>query len=51
MHNNLSSGTVYYFSVVAYNASGSSEMSDIVHCHTLSESQSTLPSTPRYLVA
>jgi len=44
MHNNLSSGTVYYFGVVAYNASGSSEMSDIVHCHTLSASQSTLPS-------
>jgi len=43
MHNNLSSGTVYYFSVIAFNASGSSQMSDIVHCHTLSESQSTLP--------
>jgi len=45
MHNNLSSGTVYYFAVIAFNASGASEMSDIVHCHTLSESQSTLPST------
>jgi len=44
MHNNLSSGIIYYFGVIAYNASGSSQMSDIVHCHTLSESQSTLPS-------
>jgi len=45
MHNNLSSDTVYYFGVVAYNASGSSQMSDVVHCHTLADSQSTLPST------
>jgi len=49
MHNNLSSGIVYYFGVVAYNSSGSSEMSDIVHCHTLSESQSTLPSMLSYV--
>jgi len=44
MHDNLSSGTAYYFGVVAYNAAGCSDMSDVVHCHTLSESQSTLPS-------
>jgi len=44
MHDNLSSGTLYYFTVIAYNASGTSQMSDTVHCHTLSASQSTLPS-------
>jgi hypothetical protein len=43
MHNNLSSGTVYYFAVIAYNTFGCSEMSEIIHCHTLSASQSTVP--------
>jgi len=43
MHNNLQAGTVYYFSVIAYNATGQSEMSDVIQCHTLSASQTKLP--------
>ena len=43
MHNNLQTGTVYYFSVIAYNATGESEMSDVIQCHTLSASQTKLP--------
>jgi hypothetical protein len=43
MHDNLTSDTVYYFAVIAYNAAGSSEMSEVVHCHTMSTSQSALP--------
>ncbi len=43
MHDNLLSDTVYYFAVIAYNATGASEMSEVVHCRTLSASQSTLP--------
>lgn len=43
MHDNLESGTVYYFGVIAYNATGQSEMSEVIQCHTLSASQMTLP--------
>jgi hypothetical protein len=43
MHNNLASATQYYFAVVACNSFGSSEMSEIIHCHTLTQAQSTLP--------
>lgn len=43
IHDNLQCGTVYYFGVIAYNATGQSEMSEVIQCHTLSASQTTLP--------
>ncbi len=43
IHDNLDSGTMYYFSVRAYNAAGESEMSPLVNCTTLTESHITFP--------
>lgn len=43
IHDNLQSGTMYYFSVRAYNLAGESEMSPMVNCTTLAESHITFP--------
>jgi len=42
IHSNLNSNTTYYFCVRAYNAAGESEMSEIINCMTLSDTDSTL---------
>ena len=51
IHDNLQSGTMYYFCVRANNASGESEMSDTVNCLTLSVNQSILPGNYHTLLA
>ena len=45
IHNNLRTATTYFFCVRAFNAAGSSEMSEVVSCTTLSYGTSSLPGT------
>ena len=50
IHDNLESGTLYYFCVKAYNTAGSSETSNIINCKTLTDMDTAIPGNQRLLL-